>query len=420
MTNLSPTSRREQHLARHKKRKKAATRFRIYGILALCFASLMLVVLIGSIVERGWKGFLKTEIQLPIEITVSRPDSSHLSLHYLEKAFTVMMGKGYSPAALRDGLKLLSIDAQRQIKNHILHVEERHVAMANPRVTAADAVDLWMKGTLSGEALLSSGRLSDTQLRWLKDWKEQGKIHLTFNTDFFTSGDSREPELAGFAASLIGSLLTVFSCLLIAFPLGVMTAIYLEEFAPKNRLNDFIEVNINNLAAVPSIVFGLLGLALYLSVFGMPRSAALVGGMTLALLILPVIIIATRASLRAVPSSIRDAARGLGATELQVVLHHSLPLALPGIMTGTILGIARALGETAPLLMIGMVAFIADIPQGLTDPTTAMPVQIYLWASSPELGFVEKTSAGIMVLLAVLLLLNYTAVKLRNKFEKRW
>jgi phosphate transport system permease protein len=245
-------------------------------------------------------------------------------------------------------------------------------------------------------------------------------VDLRFDRGFFTQGDSRDPVMAGIAAAAVGSFWAMLVTLLISFPLGVATAIYLEEFAPRNnRFVDLIEVNINNLAAVPSIVFGLLGLAVFLNFFGLPRSAPLVGGLILALMTLPVIIIAARASIQSVPSSVREGAYGLGATRMQVIQHHVLPMAFPGILTGTIIGMARALGETAPLLMIGMVAFIVDIPDGALDPATALPVQVYLWADSPERGFVEKTSAAIMVLLVFLIAMNSVAVWLRRRWELR-
>ncbi|MFZ9905917.1 MAG: phosphate ABC transporter permease PstA, partial [Steroidobacteraceae bacterium] len=245
-------------------------------------------------------------------------------------------------------------------------------------------------------------------------------IDLRFNRSFFSNGDSRDPEQAGVRGALIGSLLTLLITLLLSFPIGVGAAVYLEEFAPRNRLTDIIEVNINNLAAVPSIVFGLLGLAVFIGFFGLPRSAPLVGGFVLTLLTLPTIIIASRAALKAVPPSIREAALGMGASRLQMVGHHVLPLALPGMLTGAIIGMARALGESAPLLMIGMVAFIVEVPQGIVDPATALPVQVFLWSDLPERGFVERTSGAIIVLLLFLLVMNATAVWLRNKFEKRW
>ena len=243
---------------------------------------------------------------------------------------------------------------------------------------------------------------------------------MRFNRAFFTSGDSREPELAGIWGATKGSFFMLLVTLLLSFPLGVAAAIYLEEFAPRSWWVDVVEVNINNLAAVPSIVFGLLGLAVFINFFGLPRSAPLVGGLVLTLMTLPVVIIASRAAIKAVPPSVREAALGIGASQMQMVFHHVLPLAMPGMLTGAIIGMARALGESAPLLMIGMVAFIVDVPSGPMSPSTALPVQIYLWADSPERAFVERTSAAIMVLLAFLLVMNATAVWLRSRFERRW
>ncbi len=266
----------------------------------------------------------------------------------------------------------------------------------------------------------SARRLNDQEVSWLQALSERGALEVRFNATFFTAGDSREPEQAGIWGAVVGSFFTLLTTLVISFPIGVLAAVYLEEFAPRNRWTDLIEVNINNLAAVPSIVFGLLGLAMFLNFFGMPRSAPLVGGMVLALMTLPTIIIASRAALKAVPPSIREAALGVGASKLQVTAHHVLPLAMPGILTGTIIGMAQALGESAPLLMIGMVAFIVDVPGGFTDPATVMPVQIYIWADSPERAFEAKTSAAIMVLLGFLILMNALAVVLRKQFERRW
>ncbi|MCD4653309.1 phosphate ABC transporter permease PstA, partial [bacterium] len=283
-----------------------------------------------------------------------------------------------------------------------------------------DDVDMFMKGHYSRESL-DVGRLSkDKQIVWIDELIEKGCIRKQFNWTFFTAGDSREPEQAGIRGSAIGSLFTLIVTFILSFPIGVAAAIYLEEFAPQNRWTDFVEVNINNLAAVPSIVFGLLGLAVFITIFHFPRSAAVTGGFVLAIMTLPTIIIASRASLKSVPPSIREAALGIGASKMQMVIHHVLPMALPGILTGTIIGMARALGETAPLLMIGMVAFIVDIPGNLTDPSTALPVQIYLWADSPERAFAERTSAAIMVLLMFLVFMNATAVYLRRKFEAQW
>ncbi|HEX9813833.1 MAG TPA: phosphate ABC transporter permease PstA, partial [Myxococcota bacterium] len=265
-----------------------------------------------------------------------------------------------------------------------------------------------------------STRLSDQQIGWIETLVADDRVASRFNSRFFSAGDSREPELAGIGGALIGTALTLLVTLAVSFPLGVSAAVYLEEFAPNNRWTRQLEVNINNLAAVPSIVFGLLGLAVFLGLFGMPRSAPVVGGLTLALMTLPVIIIASRASISAVPLWIRESARGLGASPVQVVAHQVLPIAMPGIVTGTLLGLARAMGETAPLLMIGMVAFIVDVPTNFTDAASALPVQIFLWADSPERGFVEKISGAILVLLTLLGILNGAAILLRQRFEQRW
>ena len=262
--------------------------------------------------------------------------------------------------------------------------------------------------------------ISDKELGWYKKLKENNELKFIFNKNFFKSADSTEPEQAGIWGAFMGSFFTLFITLILSFPIAVAAGVFLEELAPKNRFTDFIEVNINNLAAVPSIIFGLLGLAIFLNVMHLPRSAPLVGGMVLALMTLPTIIISTRASLKSVPPSIREASLGLGSTKLQTVTHHVLPLALPGILTGTIIGMSQALGESAPLLMIGMVAFIVDVPTSFLDSSTVLPVQIYLWKSTAARGFVELTAAGIMVLLTFLILMNAFAVFIRNKFEKKW
>jgi phosphate transport system permease protein len=285
---------------------------------------------------------------------------------------------------------------------------------------ANDDVDVLEKGHVSRALPPNERRLSDAQLGWLTKLEAAGHVRLPINRYFFFGGDSRDPEMAGIWSATVGSFYMLLVTLALSFPLGVATAIYLEEFAPRNRWVDLIEVNINNLAAVPSIVFGLLGLALFINAFGLPRSAPLVGGLVLSLMTLPIIIIASRAALTAVPPSIREAALGLGASKMQMVLHHVLPLAMPGMLTGTIIGMARALGESAPLLMIGMVAFIVETPQSPLDPATALPVQIYLWADSPERAFVERTSAAILVLLMFLLAMNAVAVLLRKRFERRY
>ncbi len=291
-------------------------------------------------------------------------------------------------------------------------------ALVRPETLDAAAAGQW--DVLSFSVAESGRRISDLEIVWLESLKDRGAIEKAIAWRFFTSGDSREPELAGLRGALVGSLLAVAVALGLSLPLGVAAAIYLEEFAARNRLTDVIEVNINNLAAVPSIIFGLLGLAVFLNFFGLPRSAALAGGLVLALLVLPTIIIASRAALKSVPPSIAEAALAVGASHQQAVFHHMLPLALPGILTGTILAVSRALGETAPLLMIGMVAFIVDIPGNLTDAATVLPVQIFLWSDLPEIAFQSRTAAAIVVLLAVLFGLNAIAIYLRKRFEQRW
>jgi len=287
-------------------------------------------------------------------------------------------------------------------------------------VPASSTVDMLIKDKIDASIDEALRPLSDAQITWIETLQEAGRLETKFNTALFTNGDSREPELAGIRGALMGSFYMLVVTLLLAFPIGVAAAIYLEEIAPRNRWSDLIEVNINNLAAVPSIVFGLLGLAVFINWMSIPRSAPLVGGLVLSLLTLPVIIIASRAAIKAVPPSIREAAMGLGASRMQVVFHHVMPLAFPGMLTGAIIGMSRALGESAPLLMIGMVAFIVDVPAGFSDPATALPVQIYLWADSPERAFAERTSAAIIVLLAFLLAMNLIAVLLRKRMERKW
>jgi phosphate transport system permease protein len=323
-------------------------------------------------------------------------------------------------AELRDLYALASAGAAIDLRDYVVSHPEAIGSTYSGWLLADDDVDVIVKGHVSRDVPESDRRIDDRQLGWLGKLEDDGRVALRFNRYFFTAGASSDPELAGIWSATVGSFFMLLVTLAISFPLGVATAIYLEEFAPRNRWTDLIEVNINNLAAVPSIVFGLLGLALFINVFGLPRSAPLVGGLVLSLMTLPVIIIASRAALTAVPPSIREAALGVGASKMQMVLHHVLPLALPGMLTGTIIGMARALGESAPLLMIGMVAFIVDIPSSPLDPATALPVQVYLWADSPERAFVERTSAAIIVLLLFLLVMNAAAILLRKRFERRY
>jgi phosphate transport system permease protein len=321
-------------------------------------------------------------------------------------------------------MALVSPGATFDIRRQVMAAEKAGQSIIGHRVAmvvhASDDIDQLNKGHISADAAEAERRVSDKEIDWFNRLKERGLIETTFNTTLFTSGDSRSPELAGLWGAVVGSFWTMLVTLALSFPLAVGAAIYLEEFAPKNKWTQLIEVNINNLAAVPSIVFGLLGLAVFLNFFGLPRSAPLVGGMVLALITLPTIIIASRAALKSVPPSIREAALGVGASKVQTVFHHVLPLAMPGMLTGTIIGMAQALGETAPLLMIGMIAFIVDIPGGPLDPATVMPVQIYLWSDLPERAFVERASAAIMVLLGFLIVMNALAVLLRKRFERKW
>jgi len=298
------------------------------------------------------------------------------------------------------------------------------VALIGQRITiefpASADVDMLMKGKIDRSVPEEQRRLSDAQIGWIDALEAQGRVHQRWNRALLTHGDSRDPEMAGIWGAVKGSFYMLLVTLALSFPIGVAAAVYLEEFAPRNRWTDLIEININNLAAVPSIVFGLLGLAVFLNVFGLPRSAPLVGGLVLTVMTLPTVIISSRAALTSVPPSIREAALGMGASKMQTTFHHVVPLALPGMLTGTIIGMARALGESAPLLMIGMVAFIVDVPQGFMDPATALPVQIYLWADAPERAFVERTSAAIIVLLGFLVAMNALAIYLRRRFERRW
>ncbi|MCP5056641.1 MAG: phosphate ABC transporter permease PstA [bacterium] len=412
------------------KRHAAERRFRMYGALAICLALFALLALLGSILWRGLPAFNSHEVHLDIHFdpelldpqatgdpeVLGRGDYGRLVKLSLRAAFEDVTGRRERRALSA----LVSSGAAFELRERVLANPELVGSTTSVWLPLSDDADLFFKGGIDASVEEADRRLSDDQLSWLGTWEAENRVERRFARRFFASGDSREPELAGIRGAFVGSLWTLLVTLLLAFPIGVSAAIYLEEFAPKNRLTDFIEVNINNLAAVPSIVFGLLGLAVLLNFLGMPRSAPLVGGTVLALMTLPTVIIASRSAIMAVPPSIREAALGIGASPLQVVSHHVLPLALPGILTGTIIGMARALGETAPLLMIGMVAFIVDVPSGPTSPATVLPVQIFLWADAPERAFVAKTSAAILVLLAFLVAMNLVAVLLRNRFERRW
>jgi phosphate transport system permease protein len=426
----SPPS--EESKRRLRRRHAADRRFQLYGIAAVGLALFALVALLGGIAANGVSAFWHS--QLVIDVELAREVLGLAPRGPLEPGD--LRTANYT-GAIRKRLRELSPDVsdRRSLKALYELVSPsagfslQALVQAEPTLIGesievalplSDEAGLYLKGKVSRDLDSSRRKLGDAQLDWLDDWMARGLIERSFDWNFLSSGDSREPEIAGLGGALLGSLWTLLVTLALSFPLGVAAAVHLEEFASKGRVTDFIEVNINNLAAVPSIVFGLLGLAVFLNFMGLPRSAPVVGGLVLALMTLPTIIIASRAALRAVPPSIREAALGLGASPLQVVGHHVVPLALPGILTGTIIGMARALGETAPLLMIGMVAFIADLPDGPLAPATALPVQIYLWAESPERAFVEKTSGAILVLVGVLLIVNLVAIVLRNRSERSW
>ena len=405
-------------------RRRAEHRFRRMGLAAILASLFFLALLFFSIIGNGYSALFQTYIKIDVFFDpgkIAKNDPSHGDYQGMVKASLLKMFPDVKGRRDKRQLyKLISSGASFQIRQMVL-TDAALIGQQRPIwVPADDDVDMLMKGHLSRQKDTPSGRFDRQQLQWLDRLEAEKRIKKKFNTIFFTAGDSREPELAGVWGAVAGSFFTLLVTLMLSFPIGVACAVYLEEFAPKNRWTDLIEVNINNLAAVPSIVFGLLGLAVFLNFFGLPRSAPLVGGLVLTLMTLPTIIIAGRAAIQAVPPSIRDAALGVGASKMQTIIHHVLPLAMPGMLTGAIIGMARALGETAPLLMIGMVAFIVDIPGGFTDPATVLPVQVYLWADSPERAFVERTSAATLVLLAFLFAMNGLAVYLRKRFERRW
>lgn len=411
-----PTNWRDDAMTRRIKRRYAAeTRFRLLGVGAILISAGFLAYLIISMAWNGLGGFSRTEVAVPVDFPAlalpltpasvkANPDAA-LSQVDLEQATAHAAQAAFG----KDGALAISESGWLVVRDAI----------------KADPSILTRKETLSipaaaGVALAEKGEGDPKSREIHAALDKKGVLSNDFNPSFLTGSDATDPTQAGIWGAFKGSLLTMLVTLLLAFPVGVLSAIYLEEYAPKNRWTDLIEVSINNLAAVPSIIFGLLGLAVFLNTFNLPRSAPLVGGLTLALMTMPVIVIAGRNAIKAVPPSIRDAALGIGASPIQVVYHHVLPLALPGILTGTIIGMARALGETAPLLMIGMRAFVATPPDGITDPSSVLPVQIFLWSDEISRGFIEKTSAAIIVLLVFLLAMNGIAIYLRNKFETRW
>jgi phosphate transport system permease protein len=413
-----------------RKRYRAEQRFRAYGLISVILGLSFLAILLASIVGNGYSAFRQTFVTLDIHFDADvidpegtrNPETLRLANYnsLIRDALLAIFPEASGRSAKRKLAALISNGAPFQLQDGVLQDPSLIGKTLPVEIPASADIDMLMKGRIDRTLPEAERRVSDDQVRWVDALAEQGRVNMRWNRALFTHGDSRDPEMAGIWGAMKGSFYMLLVTLLLSFPIGVAAAVYLEEFAPRNRWTDLIEININNLAAVPSIVFGLLGLAVFLNFFGLPRSAPIVGGLVLTVMTLPTVIISSRAALTSVPPSIREAALGMGASKMQTTFHHVVPLALPGMLTGTIIGMARALGESAPLLMIGMVAFIVDVPQGLFDPSTALPVQIYLWADAPERAFVERTSAAIIVLLGFLVLMNSVAIYLRRKFERRW
>ena len=412
-----------------KKRYRAEKRFKFYGLTSVILAILFVLFLVNVIFSKGKGAFSRTTISVEVDFNTEKlelknnptneeiQDTDFYDLS-IESLLNVYKTKGLKEE--KDLIRIFSPDYEIEIKNFIIENKGFLNKTAIIELTASDDIDQLNKGNYPRHLPEERRRISDFQLLIYDKLVEDNKIQKAFNTFLFTNGDSRDPELACVGGSLLGSFFTIIVTLLLSFPIAILASIYLEEFAPKNRITDFIEININNLAAVPSIVFGLLGLGILLGTFDFPRSTPLVAGITLALMTLPRIIIPCRASLKAVPPSIREGALAVGASKVQSVTHHVVPLAIPGTLSGTIIGLAQALGETAPLILIGMVAFVVDLPSSPVDPSASLPVQVYLWSEQAERGFVEKTSATIMILLTFLITMNAFAVYLRQKFERRW
>ena len=409
------------------KRRRKEFMFQLLGLLATTVGVVFLGIFFATLIAQGSSAFKQTFLKLDIELSADvLAPGGELDLAYADfdglvrDALRAELPEVSGRSDRRELYRIVSVGAAYQVRDLIAANPDLLGTTQTMWVPASSNVDMLIKGNIDAELDESLRPISDKQIAWVRALQDAGRLDTKFNRALFTNGDSREPELAGIRGAVMGSLYMLIVTIVLSFPIGVAAAIYLEEFAPRNRWSDLIEVNINNLAAVPSIVFGLLGLAVFINWAALPRSAPVVGGLVLTLLTLPVIIIASRAAIKAVPPSIREAALGLGASQTQVVFHHVLPLALPGMLTGTIIGMSRALGESAPLLMIGMVAFIVDVPGSFTDPATALPVQIYLGADSPERAFAERTSAAIIVLLGFLLVMNLAAVILRKRMERKW
>ncbi len=420
------------------KRYKKEKRFILLGRVAVSLTIIFLVILLGSILLRGISGFYTTNIFLTTNLSqeiIDPEDKKNVEEIYKSSWRKIARNSIYdvlsefnksknidksSRKDKRDFLKLFSRSSEFYIRDFTLENLDSIGKEVKISIPSSSLVDQFLKGKINIAVNEDDRPINDKQISWINFMVEKNMIERKFNINFFSKGDSRNAEEAGILGAIVGSFFVILVAIIVAFPVGVMSAIYLEEFAPKNKITNIIEVNINNLAAVPSIVFGLLGLAIFLNFFGLPRSSPLAGGLVLALMTLPTIIISSRVAIKSVPPSIREAAMGIGASKMQSVFHHVIPLAVPGILTGTIIGMARALGETAPLLMMGMVAFIVDVPQGITDPSTVLPAQIFLWSDQPERGFEEKTAAATIILLVFLLTMNALAVFLRYKYERKW
>ena len=411
------------------KRRAKDKRLKFYGRVAISLAVCFLLILFYSIFSKGYSGFFQYYVTLDINFDRERMDpKGDLSDNSLfdgeassivnESLFSIIQPQGRK--AKKQAKKIVSSGKDVRITKMVKNDPSLFGTITKVKFALDDDIDSFLRGYIKRETPESERRISNKVIEYIDKLNEEGRISYEFSDYILSGSASGNPEMAGIKGAFVGSMLTLSVCLLIAFPLGVATAIYLEEVAKKNKITEFIEVNINNLAAVPSVVFGIMGLAIFISIFGMPRSIPLVGGMVLALMTLPTIIISSRAAIRAVPPSVRDAAYGIGASKLQVIFHHVIPLAMPGMLTGTIIGMAQALGETAPLLMIGMVAFIVDVPNSIVDPGTVLPVQIFMWADFAERMFIQKTSAAIIVLLGFLISMNALAVYLRKKLERRW
>ena len=418
MSEVDPTRWNDASMERRIRRRYAAERrFRLTGLAAVVLSVAFLAFLLITMIGNGARGFTRTELTVPIDFAAAPifVDPARLKGPNAERALAAVDLEGTVAAAADrafgpGGSALLSPNGWTSVGDRLLADPTLLTTRTDFAIPAASALDAAAKGGTDDAALAAQ----------VERLRASGALSTGFNTSFFRAAAGTDPATVGIWGALVGSLLTMAITIVVAVPIGVFSAVYLEEFAPRNRWTDLIEVSINNLAAIPSIIFGLLGLAVFLAFFSLPRAAPVVAGLTLALMTMPVIVIAARNAIKGVPPSIRDAALGVGASPLQVVFHHVVPLALPGILTGTIIGMSRALGETAPLLLIGMRAFVAQAPAGLTDRATVLPVQIYLWSDEVNRGFVEKTSAAIIVLLAVLLTMNALAIWLRNRFETRW